>query len=236
LFSNYFPFKDCSESSSTSEQIQHQEHVSDERYACIYRNLAKFDKQKQLSTYEYPTPVIRAALCRAQFKKNKNLRKNSNKLLCLTANLVSNLSFSSFPIFFNGLKQAGKYRENLLHGLWNYQLFDLQSEQRFNQWLSHQSSSSCSVCYFFQANQIQSSLSIRSFLISEVSYPTIEHSNELLQCSLCHISVHRQCYESICLAMNAEICEEDEPWLCQRCAVKNQVNIFITGKYTSSIF
>ena len=180
-----------------------------------------------MSTREHPIPLIRAALCRAQFKKTKNLRKNSNKLLCLTADIISNLSFSSLPIFFNGLKHAGKYREHILSGLWNYQIFDIQSEQRFNQWLTHQSSSSCSICYFFQANKIQSSLSIRSFLMSEVSYPTSEHSNELLQCSACHIRVHRQCYESVCLAMNVEIGEEEEPWLCQRCVSKNQVNNFL---------
>ena len=203
---------------SIDRQRQHQEHVSDERYACIFRNLAKFDKQKQWSARNYSVPLIRAALCRAEFKKNKHPQKSSNKLLCTAANLVSKMQYSSLPIFFNGLKQAGKYRESILRGLWNYQMFDIQSERRFNQWLA-----GCSICSFFQANQTHSISSIPSFLMSQVSYPTTEHANDLLQCSTCHIRVHRVCYESICLAMNADICD-DEPWLCQRCSWKNQVN------------
>jgi hypothetical protein len=211
-------------SSSNTEQIQHHEHVSDERYACIFRNLAKFDKQKQLSINEYPIPLIRAAICRAQFKLKKNSKKNSNKLLCLTANLTLKFSFSisSHLIFFNGLKQAGKYRENILNGLWNYQILNHKSEQIFNQ------SSYCSICYFFKTNKNNlnqsSSSSIRSLLTSEVFYNTSDNSNELLQCSSCHINVHRDCYESICLAINAEIYDENDQWLCQRCTLKKQIN------------
>lgn len=211
---------------STVRQRQHQEHISDERYACIFRNLAKFDKQKQWSARNYSIPLIRAALCRAEFKKSKHPQKPSNKLLCTAANLVSKLKYSSLPIFFNGLKQAGKYREVILRGLWNYQMFDMQSERRFNQWLSGQTQSSCSICYLFQANKMSSSSS--SFLMSQVSYSTSTDANQLLQCSACHIRVHRVCYESICLAINADVCDDDEgdnqPWLCQRCTWKNQVN------------
>jgi hypothetical protein len=182
--------------------------------------------------------LIRAALCRAQFKLNKNPIKNSNKLLCLTANLASRFSFSSssspppLSISFNGLKQAGKYREHILHGLWNYQLLNIKSQQTFNQ-----SSSSCSICYFFQANKNHgnqsSASSVRSLLISEIS----EYSNELLQCSSCHISVHRECYESVCLAINAEISEENDRWLCQQCALKKQVKrIFLKSLFKAQKF
>jgi hypothetical protein len=65
---------------------------------------------------QYSVPLIRAALGRAQFQLNKSQKKNCNKLLCLTASLLSNLSAFSFNIF-NCLKQAGKYRENILNGL-----------------------------------------------------------------------------------------------------------------------
>jgi hypothetical protein len=216
--------KRLSKCSLNIEQIQHHEHISDERYACIFRNLAKFDKQKQLSTSEYRIPIIRAALCRAQFKLKKNSKKNSNRLLCLTANLASKFfSSSSFlPIFFNGLKQSGKYRENILNGLWNYQLLNMKSEQLFNQWLSNQSSY-CSICYFFKANKnnLNQSSSIRSLLTSEI-FPNT--SDELLQCSSCYINVHRDCYESVCLAINAEIFDEDDRWLCQRCVMRKQVS------------
>lgn len=218
---------------SSARQRQHQEHVSEERYACIFRNLAKFDKQKQWSASQYAVPLIRAALCRAEFKKSKNPSKSSTKLLCTTANLISNATFSSLPVFFNGLKQAGKYRENILHGLWNYQMFDIHSERRFNQWLSGQTSSSCSICYFFQANKTSSS--IPSFLPSQVFYPTLDYSDQILQCSLCHVRVHRTCYESICLAINADICDEDQPWLCQRCTWKNQVN-YMRNSLIDSLF
>ncbi|CAF1410021.1 unnamed protein product [Adineta steineri] len=127
---------DLESSPTTNDQIQyyHHEHIADERYACIFRNLAKFDKQKHLKTYQCTIPLIRAALYRAQFKMNKNQKKNSTKLLCLTAAVITKLSFSYSsaysPIYFNGLKQSGKYRENILNGLWNYQLLNHKSEQK----------------------------------------------------------------------------------------------------------
>ncbi|CAF4027552.1 unnamed protein product [Rotaria magnacalcarata] len=216
----------CVESSRTVEQHQYHKRISDERYIGIFLNLAKFDKQNQQLTSQYPVPLIRAALCRAKFQMNKNLIKNSHKLLCLTANLVSNLP-SSLSIFFNGLKQAGNYREDILDGLWNYQCLNIKSEQLFNRWLCNQSSH-CSICYFFIANKSNtndsnlSALSIRYLLKSEVFYNSSDNSNELLRCSMCHISVHRECYESICLAINADINDEYDPWLCQHCILKKQ--------------
>ncbi|CAF0895237.1 unnamed protein product [Rotaria sordida] len=240
--------KICIESLTTVEQLQHRHHkrISDERYACIFRNLAKFDKQKQLSISQYSVPLIRAALYRGQFKMNKNLTKNSKKLLCLTANLVSNLSFSlsnfSFSIFFNGLKQAGKYREHILNGLWNYQLLNIKFEQLFNQWLCNQSSY-CSICYFFIANksnkndlnESSSSSSIRYLLKSEVFYNISDNLNELLQCSMCHINVHRDCYESICLALNVDINDEYDQWLCQRCTLKKQISNTIDDRCSACL-
>ncbi|CAF1330441.1 unnamed protein product [Rotaria sordida] len=239
--------KICIESLTTVEQLQHRHHkrISDERYACIFRNLAKFDKQKQLSISQYSVPLIRAALYRAQFKMNKNLTKNSKKLLCLTANLVSNLSFSlsnfSFSIFFNGLKQAGKYREHILNGLWNYQLLNIKFEQLFNQWLCNQSSH-CSICYFFIANKSNkndlnepSSSSVRYLLKSEVFYNISDNLNELLQCSMCHINVHRDCYESICLALNVDINDEYDQWLCQRCTLKKQISNTIDDRCSACL-
>ncbi|CAF3483655.1 unnamed protein product [Adineta steineri] len=225
---------DLESSPTTNEQIQyyHHEHIADERYACIFRNLAKFDKQKHLKTYQCTIPLIRAALYRAQFKMNKNQKKNSTKLLCLTAAVTTKLSFSYSsaysPIYFNGLKQSGKYRENILNGLWNYQLLNHKSEQVYNRWLCNQSSSSsCSICYFFNINKNnrKDSLLFRSLLMSEAFYTNYENnSNELLQCSMCNISVHRDCYESICLAINADINDEYDQWLCQRCTLKIQTS------------
>ena len=212
-------------------QNQHHERISNERYACIFRNLAKFDKQKQLPTGRCSVPLIRAALYRARFNMNKNRKKNSNRLLFLTATLVSNLSLShlssSLIILFNGLKQAGKYRESILNGLWSYQLLNIKSEQKFNQWLCNQSY--CSICNFFIDNKSTKNKSneispIRYLLKSEISYDTSDNSNELLQCSLCHVCVHRDCYESVCLALNVQINDEYDPWLCQRCILQKQVN------------
>ncbi|UJR14914.1 hypothetical protein I4U23_001897 [Adineta vaga] len=222
--------KNCLESLPIVKQVHHN-HISDERYACIFRNLAKFDKQNQLSVSDYPNPLIRAALCRAQFKMNKNQEKNSKKLLCLTAKLALKLAFcsSSSPILFNGLKQSGKYRENILNGLWNYQLLNTKSEQEFNQWLTKQSSY-CSICFFFIANKtptndLSSLSSFRHLLMLEISDNIYQdNTNELLECSMCHISVHRDCYEYLCLALNADINNEYESWLCQRCSMKVQIS------------
>ena len=178
---------------------------------------------------ECPNSLVRAALCRAQFKMDKNREKNSMKLLCLTANLIFKRHYSSYsPIFFNGLKQSGKYREDILDGLWNYQIVNSTMEETFNQWLTKQSSS-CSICSFFTsnktlANNFSSPSTVRSLLLSEICDSNHQDtSNELLQCSMCHISVHRDCYENLCLALNADINNEYEPWLCQRCSVKFQV-------------
>ncbi|CAF3817635.1 unnamed protein product [Rotaria magnacalcarata] len=110
---------------------------------------AKFDEQKQFSmSRQYSGPLIRAALSRSQFELNKSQKKNCNKLLCLTASLVSNLSTFSFNIF-KYLKQTGKYRENILNGLWNYHLLNIKPEQTFNQWLCKQSLLIVQVLLFF---------------------------------------------------------------------------------------
>ena len=198
---------------SNFEQIQHQEHVRDERYTCIFRNLAKFDKQKDYALYNNYPPLIRVALCRYEFKKRKGTTsKNSLKLLCLTANLVSQQTYSSYPMIFNGLKQSGKYREQLLDGLWNYQLRNFNVEQRFNQWISQEYS--CSICYFFQKNKYSTgwkSCSVFSDLLCT------NETNEILSCSQCCLTVHRTCYENLCLAINVDINQETQPWLCQRC-------------------
>ncbi|CAF3671403.1 unnamed protein product [Rotaria sp. Silwood1] len=233
--------KTCIESLTTIEQLQqhyHHKRISDERYVCIFRNLAKFDKQKQLSINQYSIPLIRAALYRAKFKINKNSTKNSKKLLCLTSNLISNYSYSilssSYLIFFNGLKQAGKYREYILNGLWNYQLLNINFEQLFNQWLSNQSSN-CSICYFIDKNNLNKLSSIRSLLKSEVYYNTLNNSNELLQCSICHICVHQDCYECICLALNVDINNEYDQWLCQRCTLKNKISNTIDDRCSACL-
>ncbi|CAF2737799.1 unnamed protein product [Rotaria sp. Silwood2] len=218
--------KTSTDTSLTSKPFQyyHHERVSDERYACIFRNLAKFDKLKQLSIYKYPNPLIRAALCRAQFKLKKNKNKNSTKLLCLTANLASNLSSLSYPIFFNGLKQSNKYRENILNGLWNYQIINKKTNELFNQWLANRISN-CAICYLFTANNYEneSLLKIKHLLMLDDLNNKFNVSNDLLKCTTCHVSVHRECYEIICLALNVKINDDYKQWYCQRCTLQREV-------------
>lgn len=204
---------------STQLQIDHQERISNERYACIFRNLAKFDKMKQLSILKYPNPHIRAALSRALFKLNKNSKKNSFKLLCLTANLAWNLSTIKFPtISFNGLKQSNKYRESILNGLWNYQLLNNQCEQLFNQSLKI-----CSICSLFNSNkkfENDSRLKLRCLLMLDKR----KFSKHFLQCYDCHVRVHEECYEYLCLALNIQINDQYEQWICQRCSLRREVS------------
>ncbi|CAF3684619.1 unnamed protein product [Adineta steineri] len=208
-------------------QSYHHERISDERYACIFRNLAKFDKLKQLSIIQYPNPLIRAALCRAQFKLNKNRKKNSMKLLCLTANIAFHISSSSssLPIVFNGLKQSSKYRENILNGLWNYQIIDQKSEQIFNQWLNNQISN-CAICYLFTANKYndKSSVTIRHLFTLDEPNNKLNISDNLLECTDCHVTVHQECYDNVCLALNAKLTDEYDTWYCQRCTLKKQLS------------
>jgi hypothetical protein len=223
--------------SSESSVIAHHERIASERYACIFRTLAKFDKQTCLYNFEYTAPLIRAALHRAHFKIKKNSVKHAQKLLCITTNLVSNrlslLSSSSFFQLFHGLQQSGKYREYILAGLWNYQCFNIRIEQTFNQWLSSQSSA-CSICFMFLANQSNRFCSnnssipiIRRLTVTDIDNHSSTMSNEYLQCSSCHVTVHRQCYECVCLAGNAPIEDECNPWVCQRCSFKCQVRYSI---------
>ncbi len=145
------------------------------------------------------------------------------KLLCLTSNLVLNLSYLANPICFNGLKQSNKYRENILNGLWNYQLLNKKSEQLLNQWLSNRISN-CAICYLFISNkksENDSLLKIRHLFMLNKS----NISNDLFQCNDCHVSVHQDCYENICLALNIQITDEYDQWYCQRCILRRQVII-----------
>ncbi|CAF4561395.1 unnamed protein product, partial [Rotaria magnacalcarata] len=154
------------------------------------------------SSSEYPDALIRAALCRAQLKLNRSRKKNSTRLLCLTAHLALNSPSLPAPILFNGLKQSHKYRETILNGLWNYQSLNIKSEQAFNQW-----SSSCAVCCLFNANKFQNeSISrMRNLLMLDKLNNKSNVSNDLLKCSTCYVSVHRECYEIVCLALNVPI-------------------------------
>ena len=206
-------------------QQNHHERVANDRYGCIFRNLAKFDKQKQVSIACCPTPLVRAALSRAKFKMEKNPTKNSNKLLCLTARLLANLPTPPLLDSFYGLKQSGKYREHLLNGLWNYQSLDLKSVQAFNHWFSSHLSP-CAICSLLVRSQ--SSALLYQLLGAEKPERQASVAEELLQCSMCHVSVHRQCYEDVCLAMNVPIDEEYSPWLCQRCILKEQQTLSAT--------
>ena len=207
-------------------QYLHQQRIVDERYTCIFRNLAKFDRLKQLSIADYPNPHIRAALCRAQFKYKKNPTKNSMKLLCLSARLASNLS-SSNSIFFSGLKQANKYRENLLENLWNYQLPNEQTERTFNQWFANRYSS-CAICSLILSSNNNRSeneifASIRHLLSWKI--PSDKNSSTaFLQCHQCAVRIHQECYVNLCLALNVQIEDQDrEEWFCQRCVLRRQV-------------
>ncbi|CAF1569933.1 unnamed protein product [Rotaria sp. Silwood1] len=206
-----------------SSQYYHHEQISAARYACIFRNLAKFDKLKQLSIFEYPNPLIRVALCRAQYKLKKNKNKNSIKLLCLTANLVLNISSLTNLIIFNGLEKANKYRENILNGLWNYQIINKKIEKFFNQWLTYRISN-CSICYLFIANKHdnESLLTIKHLLMLNNLNNKFNISNDLLKCNICHVSVHRECYEIICLALNVDINDNYDQWYCQRCTLQRE--------------
>ena len=195
----------------TNKIVEHHERIANERYACIFRNLAKFDKQNGENVEKYRIPLIRAAFDRAEFKMQKNREKNSTKLLCLTARLASCLPSTSLQMF-SGLKHSGKYREEILKDLWNFQNFDLQTERNFNRWLSN-TFSSCSICSFIDAAD-------QPWRLVDV------RSDELLECSTCQIRVHRVCYENLCLAMNVQINDDDddETWHCQRCSIKEQVD------------
>lgn len=212
---------------SNSIHHRYQQRISDERYACIFRNLAKFDRLKQLSVSDYPNSHIRAALCRAEFKLNKNPTKNSMKLLCLSARLARNIlsTSSSTPMLFSGLKQANKYREVLLQNLWNYQLLNEQTEQRFNQWLADRLSP-CAICYLFlSSNKSENEIffSIRH-LFSFKTYSDKHSLNHFFQCQQCAVRIHQECYVNMCLALNVQIeNHNEEDWLCQRCVMQRQV-------------
>ena len=159
-------------------------------------------------------------------KLNKNSK--SLKLLCLTAKLVMNVSLQSTKLnLFHGLKQSNKYREELLHGLWNYQILNSQSEQDFNHWLSTRISP-CAICYLFNSNNKYNShlfLSIRHLLNFD-QLNTKSHY-QLVQCEDCFVTVHEDCYENLCLALNIQIKETNQSWLCQRCILQRESSMKI---------
>ena len=220
----------CLESPSLDDQLQRDHHarVSDERYACIFRNLAKFDKQKQLLTRSCSVPIVRAALSRAQFKMNKNPDSKSTRLLCLTACRASTLPSLSLLVSLNGVQQSSKYREQILDGLWNYQRLNTKTERIFNRWLAAQAPH-CSICYLFTANKStrkhldHSPTSLYPLLLSELLDSSSTVSDVSLECSMCHVTVHRQCYESLSLALDASISDDFDSWHCQRCTLRKQV-------------
>lgn len=136
------------------------------------------------------------------------------------ANLVYKSPSLSTPILFQGLKQSNKYRENILNGLWNYQLLNKTVEQAFNQWLSK-----CAICYLFNANKLktESLIEIRNLLMLDEYKNKSNISNDLLKCNSCYVRVHRECYETICLALNVQITDIFDQWCCQRCILRKQV-------------
>jgi len=186
-------------STNKSIQLIHQETISDERYSCIYRDLAQFDKQNPMFISKYSQPLIRAALSRADFK--------TNNLLNISARLTLNLSSIPHRILFHGFKQSNIYQEYLLDGLWHYQKRNFPIEQLFNQQLN-----SCAICYLFNSKNVR--FHCHLFNIKQISH-------EILQCFDCQICVHQDCYENLCLLFNIKMNENHEKWFCQRCSLKS---------------
>ncbi|CAF0730238.1 unnamed protein product [Didymodactylos carnosus] len=234
-------------------RYQHQQTVSNERYLKIFTCLSKYDKQQQFDyslatkiNSLYSVPLLRSALSRSKSK----LKTQNNTLLSLTSNIVekyqSKLEYDLFssikPLWlFNGLKQAGKYREQILCELWQFNnvKYDFDKEKSFNQWLSLKAPH-CSICQLFTMNKDNESdiEQEQEFLVNDVVFhlfnkqvPTTSASPKLLiltQCQKCKIVVHQTCYRNICMLNNNSTNLSDEEtnnqqqWLCQRC--KQQTN------------
>ncbi|CAF0775818.1 unnamed protein product, partial [Didymodactylos carnosus] len=234
-------------------RFQHQQIISNERYLKIFTCLSKYDKQQHFDVSSttrtnslFSVPLLRAALFRSKLK----LKTQNNTLLNLTSNIIEkyqskleyNLSSSNKPLWlFNGLKQAGKYREQILSGLWqfNNMNIDFDKEKLFNQWLSLKLPY-CSICQLFTMNKDNESDIEREQepLVNDVIFhlfnkqvpttPTTPNPLILTQCQKCKIVVHQTCYANICKLNNNltnifdEQTNNEQQWLCQRC--KQQTN------------
>lgn len=200
-------------------QQQHQQRISDERYSSIFRNLVHFDKQNKSLIHRYPVPLVRAAIGRVLFKIQTNRRRT---LLSIVGKKLSATSINgSDSKFFYGLKHAANYRHEILNGLWNFQSSDLVAERSINQYLTSQNLP-CSICYLLSSNKIKENLlHISPFIIDQICSDSRQKDDEILQCAQCSVSVHRLCYDNVCVAMNVQLDKDEyEPWLCQRCSLR----------------
>ena len=210
-----------------SLQHDHHQRITDERYACIFHNLAKFDKEKSPLSTRDPHPLLRAALNRVESTTDNRPNSDPRKLLSITADLTSSVVSPLNVSMFYGLQQADTYRETMLSGLWQYQPVDQYLETLFNRWLTSRSPH-CAICYLLTTNQSerQSVLPLHSVLFFKESRRKASPSTDLLTCSQCQIRVHRECYESTCLILNVKNDDQPNPWYCQRCRLRRQVRQF----------
>ena len=194
-------------------QHEHQQRVAAQRYASLFERLAENGAEND----EFVTPLVRAAFLRARTSPQQST------LLCRTAELIEKnfASVKSFRIF-HGLEHSTDVRETSLDGLWNFQSFHATTEMLFNRWLTNQSSP-CAICYLFSANQWKerSFGILKALFVFDAFIPATNAS--LLTCSQCRVRVHRQCYESICLALDVPIVSKSNPWFCQRCSLRAKV-------------
>lgn len=206
-------------------QIEYQQHITNQRYSKIFRDLIKYDKEKQIIPFEATHPLVRAALHRIIFKTKKH---NNNLLSLVTKLLVKQTKIPYYwPLY--GLKQALHYQETMLHGLWHFNEFNRAAEQNFNRWLI-QNHSSCAICYMFVANQneIVSQTTVYGLLFEHNKKKKTSLNDDFLQCCSCYVQVHRLCFEAICLALNVVITQQPcDKWFCQRCDLKIQVNFHL---------
>lgn len=212
---------------NNSLQRDHHQRITDERYACIFHDLAKFDEETSPPSTQYPHPLLRAALNRAESTTDNHANNDPRKLLSITADLTPNVLSPSNVSMFYGLQHADTYREMMLSGLWQYQPVDQYLESLFNRWLTSRSPH-CAVCYLLTTNQSerQSVLPLHSVLFFKESRRKASPSNDLLTCSQCQIRVHRECYESTCLILNVKNDDQSNPWYCQRCCLRRPVRQF----------
>jgi hypothetical protein len=148
-------------------------------------------------------------------------------LLNRTSEIIEK-TFSSIESvrIFNGLEYSNDFREQILDGLWNFQSFHQQTEIFFNQWLTNRYSS-CAICFLFSANhrKDQSFDVLKYFFFYDENFSSMSTNESFLTCSQCQVRVHRQCYESISLALNVPIVSKSNPWRCQRCFLKAKVKL-----------